>query len=121
MQKTAIVVDDELDIVEVFSDLLEEKGISVIGRGYNGNDAVDLYKLHKPDLVFVDIMMPDSSGFNAIKKIRAENESAFIIAVTADVRSLTEDKLKKLSVNHIAYKPVDMDEIIKIIENNYKH
>ena len=119
MKKTAIVVDDEQDIVEIFSDLLEEKGISVIGRGFNGNDAINLYKANKPDIVFVDTMMPDSSGFTAIKNIRATNKSAFIIAVTADVRELTENKLKELEVNHVAYKPIDLNEVMKVIENSF--
>jgi len=117
MQKTAIVIDDEPDIVEIFSELLEERGISIIGKGYNGNDAIDLYIKNKPDIVFIDIMMPDSSGFHAIKKIRVKNIDSFIIAVTADVSSLTREKLKELHVNHVAYKPVNMDEIIKLVEN----
>jgi CheY-like chemotaxis protein len=117
MQKTAIVVDDEPDIVEVFSELLEERGISIMGKGYNGNDAVDLYTTNNPNIVFIDIMMPDSSGLYAIKKIRAINKNAIIIAVTADVSSQTKKKLEELHVNHIAYKPIDMDKIMKFFEN----
>ncbi len=118
MKKTAIVIDDEPDIVEIFSDLLEERDIDVIGKGHNGKEAIDLYVANKPNIIFLDIMMPDGSGIHAIKKIRAKNKKVVVIAVTADNRSSTEEKLKELKVNGIIYKPVDMDSIMKIIEKS---
>ncbi|ABX12348.1 response regulator [Nitrosopumilus maritimus] len=113
---TGIVVDDEPDIVDVFSEMLEDRGIEVIGKGGNGKEAIDLYFANNPDIVFVDMMMPDGSGFYAIKKIRAKDSKAVIIAVTADVTSLTEEKLKKLKVNGIVYKPIDMDNLMEIVK-----
>lgn len=115
MKKTAIVIDDEPDIVEIFSDLLEERGVDIVAKGYNGKEAIDLYIANQPDIVFIDIMMPDGSGFHAIKKIRDKNKKACLIAVTADNRNATEEKLKSLKINAIVYKPVDMEEVMKII------
>lgn len=120
---TAIVVDDEPDIVDVFSEMLEERDIVVIGKGYSGKEAIDLYVANKPDVVFIDIMMPNGSGFHAIKKIREKDSKSVLIAVTADVRSLTEEKLKSLKVNGIVYKPIDMDNLMEIVKasHNSKH
>ena len=115
--KTAIVVDDEPDIVDIFSDLLGEREIEVIAKGYNGKEAIDLWTSNKPDILFIDIMMPDGTGIHAIKKIRQKNKNAFIIAVTADDSSITEEKLKDLKVNGIAYKPVDMNEIVELVNS----
>ena len=115
MRKTAIVIDDEPDIVDIFSDLLKEREVDVVAKGHNGKEAIDLYTTNKPDILFIDIMMPDGSGIHAIKKIRQKNKNAFIIAVTADDSSVTEGKLKDLNVNGIAYKPVDMNEIMEMI------
>jgi DNA-binding NarL/FixJ family response regulator len=115
MKKTAIVVDDEPDIVDIFSDLLKEREIDVIAKGCNGKEAIDLWTSNKPDILFIDIMMPDGTGIHAIKKIRKKNKNAFIIAVTADDSGETEEKLKDLNVNGIAYKPVDMDKIMEIV------
>jgi two-component system, chemotaxis family, chemotaxis protein CheY len=115
MKKTAIVVDDEPDIVDIFSDLLREREIDVIAKGYSGKEAIDLWTSNKPDILFIDIMMPDGTGIYTIKKIRQKNKNAFIIAVTADDSIVTEAKLKDLNVNGIAYKPVDMDKIMEII------
>ena len=117
---TGIVVDDEPDIVDVFSEMLKERGIDVIGKGCNGKEAIDLYFANKPEVVFIDMMMPDGSGFYAIKKIREKYSKAVIIAVTADVTALTEQKLKKLKVNGIVYKPIDMDELMEIVKTSQK-
>jgi len=117
MGKTAIVIDDDSDTVEIFSALLEERNVSVVAKGYNGKQAIDLFSEHSPDVVFVDIMMPDGTGFHAIRNIRKINENAKIIAVTADVKSTTEEKLNNLNVTGIIYKPLDMDKIIQLVNN----
>ena len=117
MGKTAIVVDDDSDTVEIFSSLLEEYEISVIGKGYNGKEAIDLFSEHNPDVVFVDIMMPDGTGFHAIRNIRKMDDNAKIIAVTADVKTTTEEKLHNLKIDGIIYKPIDMNKIIQLIES----
>ena len=115
MSTTAIVVDDDSDTVEIFTYLLEKSDISVIGQGYSGKEAIALFSKHSPDVVFVDIMMPDGSGFHAIRNIKKINENAKIIAVTADSKTLTEKKLSDLNVDGIVYKPLDMDKIIQLV------
>lgn len=117
LKKTAIVIDDDIDTVRIFSDFLEESNVSVIGKGHSGKEAVKLYLEKQPDLVFVDIMMPEGSGFYAIRKIREINPDSKIIAVTADSRTITEKKLKNLKTDLIVYKPFDIDKIMQIIEN----
>ena len=111
MKLTSIVVDDDPNTVEVFSDYLEIIGMSVIGRGANGNDAVELYKLLKPDVVFIDIMMPETDGVLAIEMIKMFHKDAKIAAVTADTSDETSEILKKLGVTAIVHKPFDPDTI----------
>lgn len=119
LPKTAIVIDDDIDTVKIFSEFLEENKIRVLGKGYSGKDAVEIYKQVKPDVVFVDVMMPDGSGFYAIRKIRELDPEIKIIAVTADSRSATEEKLVNLNTTAIIYKPFDVDKIIQIINNEF--
>jgi len=113
---SAIVIDDDEDTVRLFSELLEENGICVIGKGFSGTDALSLFKEKKPDVSLIDIMMSDGSGFYAIKKIQAINPDAKIIAITADMTSNTEEKLKKLSVP-IIYKPFNLKKVLYLIKN----
>jgi len=115
--KSVIVIDDDEDIVQVFSYLLEQKHVKVVGKGYSGKDAVELYEKENPDIVFLDVMMPDGNGFYAIKKIKEINPNAKIVAVTADDRSLTQERLEELDMYAIVHKPFDMKKIIQLIEN----
>ena len=114
MQRSVIVIDDDEDTVRLFSEFLEEKGIKVVGIGYDGVTAIKLYKEKKPDVVLIDIMMPNGSGFYAIKKIQEINSKAKIIAISGDRSYLTEKKLEKLSIALIQ-KPFNMEQILSII------
>ena len=114
MVKTVIVIDDDEDTVRLFSEFLEEHKIRVIGQGYDGKTAVELYQEKKPDCVLIDIMMPNGSGIYAIKKIKEKDPMAKIIAVTGDGRFTTEQKLEKFKIP-IIYKPFKMDEVISKI------
>lgn len=116
MSKSVIVIDDDEDTVRLFSEFLEENNISVVGNGFDGVTAVKLYKKTKPDVVLIDLNMPNGSGFYAIKKIQEINPDAKIIAVSADGSYSTEEKLEKLHIPLIQ-KPFKMDKVIQIIQN----
>ena len=116
MTLTSIVVDDDPNTVEVFSDYLEILGMKVIGRGANGNDAVELYKVLKPDVVFIDIMMPETDGVLAIEMIQMFHKDAKIAAVTADTSDETSEILNKLGVTAIVHKPFDPDTIKHVLK-----
>ncbi|MCZ6583270.1 MAG: response regulator [Thaumarchaeota archaeon] len=118
---TSIIVDDDFDTVEVFSEYLELSDIDVVGKGYNGKDAVDLYQKLKPDVVFLDVLMPDYDGFYALEKIRQLDHDAKIIMVTASLTAQTEDMLKDLNASAIIYKPYDINNIIETVHRVLKH
>ena len=112
---TAIVIDDDPDAVELFSDYLENKDVEVLGKGKDGKEGFELYKKLEPDLVFLDVIMPKYDGFYTLKKIREINSEAKIIMVTADFSPETKKKLKELKATDIIYKPYDMKTIDKVI------
>jgi DNA-binding response OmpR family regulator len=113
---SVIVVDDDRDTVEVFCEYLAIKDIKVLGRGYDGRTAVELYKQHKPDVVLLDVMMPDYDGFYGLENIRKIDPNAKIIMVTADLTSDTEKKLIDLKASAMIYKPYEIDSVIETIE-----
>ena len=114
MPKSVIVIDDDKDTVRLFSEFLEENDINVIGNGFDGITAVKLFSETKPDVVLIDLNMPNGSGFYAIKKIREIDTKARIIAITADGNLSIEEKLDKLHIPLIK-KPFKMKQIISII------
>lgn len=115
-----IVVDDDIDTVEVFSEYLEIKDITVLGRGYNGKTAVELYEQLRPDIVLLDVMMPEYDGFFGLENIKKINPSAKVIMVTADLTYDTEKRLKALNASAIIYKPYEIDSVIDVIQRVYK-
>jgi len=116
VEKSVIIIDDDEDTPRLFSELLVDYGIKVLAQGYDGKSAVSLYKEYAPDVVLVDIMMANGNGIYAIKKIRKINPDANIIAVTADMSSLTIEKMRLLRVP-IIYKPFNIDNVVSQIIN----
>lgn len=112
---TALVVDDDPDAVEMFSDYLENKGVNVIGKAKDGKEGFELYKKLKPDVVFLDVIMPNFDGFYTLQKIREIDSNAKIIMVTADFSPSTKKKLKDLKASDIIYKPYDGTAIDRVI------
>ncbi|MGI0094325.1 MAG: response regulator [Nitrosotalea sp.] len=112
---TAIVIDDDKDTVSVLSDFLMIKGIKVVGKGYDGLEAVEIYKRLKPDAVFLDVMMETYDGLYALEKIREIQSDALVIMVTADLTNYTHEKLLHLNASAIIYKPYDINQIMHIL------
>lgn len=118
MRGTAIVIDDDHPTVEMLSEFLEMKGMKVIGRGYTGIDAVELYKKSRPDFVLLDIMMPVYDGFYVLEQIRIFDPGAKIIVVTADLRDDTVSRLDKLNIPYIN-KPYEFEQLVNMIKQFY--
>ncbi|TAK16903.1 MAG: response regulator [Nitrosarchaeum sp.] len=110
-----IVVDDNQDIVDVFCELLNLIGLDVLAKGMNGMDAVKLYKKYRPDLIFVDLIMPKYDGFYAIENIKDADPNARIVVITGDVKTCESDLLDSLKVIAVIYKPFDVQKIKQIV------
>lgn len=78
-----LVCDDALFMRKVLSNLIKEMGHQVVGQAANGEEAVELYSLLRPDLVTMDITMPVLDGLGAVKRIMATDPHAKIIMVSA--------------------------------------
>lgn len=108
----AIVVDDDADVREIFIELLQMNDIQVVANGINGKEAVELYKMHHPDFVFLDYLMPEYDGLYAIEKIKEFDPSGKIILVSG---SHFERNTLGDTVKAIIKKPIEMNEIFKAI------
>lgn len=84
MARTVVIVDDSSflskQIAEFFGSQL---GFQVVGIGKDGNEAVELFRQHKPDLVTMDLTMPNKDGRTAIHEILTEFPSARILVISA--------------------------------------
>ena len=114
-QITAIIIDDDKGITAVFTEYLQIHGIATLGIGHDGKSVVELYQKTKPDIVFLDVIMPDYDGFYGLEKIKQFDPNARVIMVTADLTQETHDRLVSLSANMIIHKPFEIEEILTMI------
>ncbi len=101
-----------------FLDYLEIMGVNALAVGHNGKAAVELYDLHRPDMVFLDLMMPEYDGFYALERIRKINPNAKVIVITADLRKDTEEKLNLFNPTEVIYKPFDPEILKELIKKH---
>jgi len=116
----AIVIDDDPITAKMISEFLELKKIQVLGIGYNRKDAVALYQKFNPDVVFLDVQMPNNDGFYGFKELKKLNPNATVIMLTNDITSDLEDKLQELGASVVIYKSLDMKHFIEKVEHVLK-
>lgn len=111
--KLLIAEDEEINFL-FFNEILANRNFEII-RAINGREAVDLFTAHNPDLVLLDIKMPELDGYGALEKIKEINSTTPIIAVTAF--AMSGDEAKALEHGFSAYlsKPVSKDKLLAII------
>ncbi len=107
-----LVVDDSKISRKWLIEMIPKKIVesAEIIEGCNGEEAIDLYKQHKPDIVFLDITMPGIDGFEALKHIREINSDALVVMVSADRQKATKEKVLSLGASAIISKPIDAEE-----------
>ncbi len=114
MAKRILVVDDEKKIVEIVKAYLEREGFKVT-TAYNGRAALDSTRRQHPDLIVLDLMLPEISGFDVCRALRKESDVP-IIMLTA--RDETTDKIVGLELGADDYvtKPFDPKELVSRIK-----
>jgi len=111
-----LLIEDQVELCEILKDTLSLYGFDVT-YALNGDDGYNEFISLDPKLVIMDIMMPGSDGFSAVKKIRLINKDVPIIMLTA--KPLTEDLVKAfdLGCNDFVRKPFAMEELIARIKS----
>ncbi|MFL0197080.1 response regulator [Clostridium sp. WILCCON 0269] len=110
-----LIVDDAAFMRMMIKDILEKNGFEVVGEANNGIKAVELYKKEKPDVVTMDITMPDMDGIEAVKQIKAIDASAKIIMCSAmGQQTMVMDAIKAGARDFIV-KPFQPDRVLEAI------
>jgi two-component system response regulator TrcR len=111
-----LLIEDQVELCEILKDTLSLYGFEVT-YALNGDDGYRTFTTLDPKVVIIDIMMPGSDGFSAVKQIRTVNKDVPIIMLTA--KPLTEDLVKAfdLGCNDFVRKPFVMEELIARIKS----
>ena len=113
-----LVVDDEPDITFIVKETLMREGYEVIVAN-NGKEALEKIKSEDPDLVLLDVMMPELDGWETCKQIKADSDTKDTMVTMLTVKSEDEDKVKSLDYAladwHIN-KPIDRKKLVKTVK-----
>lgn len=116
MSKKILIVEDNDLNLKLFNDLLQAHGYQTV-EIKDGLDAVGVVKRHKPDLIIMDIQLPEISGLDVTKKIKADKEIANIpvIAVTAFAMKDDEEKILRAGCQAYISKPISIVSFLDTI------
>ena len=113
MSKRVLIVDDAIFMRMKLKDILEKNGYQVVAEAQNGVEAIERYKTEKPDLVTMDITMPEMDGVAALKGIKSFDKEAKVVMCSAmGQQSMVMDAIQAGAVDFIV-KPFDSDRVIQ--------
>ncbi len=104
MKTRVILVDDQVLFVQSLSEVLRNNApdIEVIGVGYNGIEAVELVRTHRPDIVLLDVRMPEMSGVSAVRLIHADvPETKIVMLTTYDDDEYVTEAVKSGAIGYL--------------------
>ncbi|MDX1332470.1 MAG: response regulator [Robiginitalea sp.] len=120
MSKKLLIVDDEAHIrmlIEQTLEDLEDEGVELLFAD-NGEKALAIIQEEKPDLVFLDVMMPKMNGMEVCQKVKKELgiEGVYIILLTAKGQEVDRQKGLEMGADRYMTKPFDPDEMLSVAE-----
>ncbi len=116
-----LVVDDQPINVQLLKRKLEREGMKV-AAAYSGQEALDLVQKEKPELILLDVMMPDMDGIEVCQRLQDNEDTRSIPIIFVTARSSKEGKLEGLGVGAVDYitKPIDLDETLARVQSQLR-
>ncbi|QIB26183.1 response regulator [Caloranaerobacter azorensis] len=116
MGKGILIVDDAAFMRMMIKDILNKNGYEVIGEADNGAKAIEKYKELKPDLVIMDITMPEVDGIQAVKEIKKLDENAKIIMCSAMGQQAMVIESIQAGARDFIVKPFQADRVLEAVK-----
>ncbi len=122
-KKRILCIEDEAEMIDLTRLVLEREGFEVLGA-VGGAQGLELLKKEKPDLVLLDLMMPDMDGWEVYRQMKADKELSDIPVIVVTARAQSIDKVLGLQVAKVSdyitkpFGPKDLiDSIKRVLEN----
>jgi excisionase family DNA binding protein len=112
-----LIVDDDRKVLKSFKELLKHRlKNSLVYTAGNGFEAGHLVTLHRPNIVLLDLIMPEMDGFEACRLIKKFDKKIKVIAITGHDSVKNKEKILKAGADHYMVKPVNGEELMGIIK-----
>jgi CheY-like chemotaxis protein len=109
-----LIVDDNEDATETLSILLEMRDCTT-SRAHSGQEALEAFDSRQPDLVLLDLGLPDIDGYAVASRMRAKSERPMLVALTGAADDETAQAVRRTGFAHHLIKPVDLAALEKIL------
>ena len=116
MAKNILICDDAAFMRMMIKDILTKNGYNVAGEAENGAKAVEKYAEVKPDLVLMDITMPEMDGIQALKKIKSSDPAAMVIMCSAMGQQAMVIEAIQAGAKDFIVKPFQADRVIEAVK-----
>ena len=116
MAKNILIVDDAAFMRMMIKDILTKNGYTVAGEAENGLKAVEKYAELKPDLVLMDITMPEMDGIQALKKIKSTDPAASVIMCSAMGQQAMVIESIQAGARDFIVKPFQADRVLEAVK-----
>ena len=116
MAKSVLICDDAAFMRVMIKDILTKNGYEVVGEAENGIKAVEKYTETKPDLVMMDITMPEMDGIQALKKIKEADANATVIMCSAMGQQAMVIESIQSGAKDFIVKPFQADRVLEAVK-----
>jgi two-component system chemotaxis response regulator CheY len=120
MPGTLLITDDAMIIREMIKDAVQPAGWSVVGEAANGQQAVERYLDLRPDVVTLDLVMPEFDGLYALRGIRAADPEARILVLSALDQTRVLKEAFSLGASDFICKPFEREALLQTLETLYE-
>ena len=116
MAKNILICDDAAFMRMMIKDILTKNGYNVVGEAENGAKAVEKYQETKPDLVLMDITMPEMDGIQALKKIKSMDPNASVVMCSAMGQQAMVIESIQSGARDFIVKPFQADRVLEAVK-----
>ena len=117
MSSSVLIVDDSRTSRRILKDILDRAGYKVVGEAINGKEGVAYYVKFQPDIVTMDITMPEMDGIEALRQIKRENPDAKVIMITAAGQKDKMMEAVKLGAAEFISKPFVEETVLEALRH----
>lgn len=115
-KKKILVVEDEPDLILMLKERLKSEGYKV-EAAFNGLEGIEKAKKIKPDLILVDVMMPELDGYSMTQRLKEDDLTTGIPIIVITIKETMKELFQKLGVNNFFTKPFDTEQLLEAIKN----
>jgi two-component system, chemotaxis family, chemotaxis protein CheY len=120
MKRRILVVDDSYYMRTMLKNLLSDAGHDIVGEAANGEDALKLSRTLNPDMVTLDVILPDTTGLEVLKEIKKEQPHLKVVIVSAVGQELVVNEAIQNGAIAYIVKPFNEEKVLEVVDNVFR-